>query len=284
MFQIYTRICIFVFIALSYEYTALNKLAPIPSLVLFLKKKFPYFKDLNPSPAAGHTISYWFGWIGFGFMVILLGYSFRKRVKILNNVLSLKGWLDFHIFCGLIGPIFIIFHTNFKVGGLVAISFWSMLVSAGSGIVGRYFYFQVLQNRGRLRSQLNFYDEGFKKLQVVQRINPAAIEQLKKVAIATACGIDMKRGGQPGFLTILFASIIGDIALKLRPAKLLPGMHRSIAQRLKEYAKIQRQIYFMDTYKQFMGYWHAFHLPFAIFMYIVAVIHIITALLFKVNA
>jgi hypothetical protein len=254
-----------------------------PGIFQYLKKTVPTLSGLDLSPAPGRFLSYWIGWIGFGFIATLLIYSIRKRFQIFHKWGSLQGWLDFHIFCGLVGPILIIFHSNFKIGGLVAISFWSMVISALSGIVGRYFYFQILQNRGELEDQVRFYDQGFSKLQIAQRIPAQAIENLKIKAIATACGIRMVRGEQTGFFDVLISSFIGDIALFLRPATLLPGMHKSLNLRFREYGRIQRKMYFLDTYKKFMGYWHAFHLPFAIFMYIVAVVHIITALLFKVR-
>ena len=37
---------------------------------------------------------------------------------------------------GICGPLFIILHSSFKVGGLVALSFWSMIAVAVSGIAG----------------------------------------------------------------------------------------------------------------------------------------------------
>ena len=57
----------------------------------------------------GRPISYWLGWVGFGLMIVLLTYSIRKRLFPDRNFGELSGWLDFHIFCGLLGPILIIY-------------------------------------------------------------------------------------------------------------------------------------------------------------------------------
>ena len=54
-----------------------------------------------------------------------------------------KHWLEFHIFLCTLGPILILFHTAFKFGGLVAISFWSMVAVFLSGIAGRFIYLQI---------------------------------------------------------------------------------------------------------------------------------------------
>ena len=55
----------------------------------------------------------------------------------------LKYWLEFHIFLCTLGPIMVLFHTAFKFGGLVAVSFWSMVAVFLSGIVGRFIYIQI---------------------------------------------------------------------------------------------------------------------------------------------
>ncbi|MEZ4743432.1 MAG: hypothetical protein R3B45_13470 [Bdellovibrionota bacterium] len=283
MLKPYSKIILATLVMLSYEYAALNQLMSWPSFIIFLKKNVPAFHGIDPSPKAGHPISYWLGWIGMTFMLAMLSYSARKRLRVLSKLYQLPQWLNFHIFCGLIGPIFIFFHCNFKVRGLVAVSFWSMCVSASSGIIGRYFYLQVLQSRKKLLDKVKFYDEGFAKLQTVQQLDSEIISGLKRKAIQTACGVENPSKNELGFMPILFNSLRGDLLFLIKPPKLFSNLHPSLQRRLKEYGKIQRQIYFMDTYKKFMGYWHIFHIPFAIFMYLVAIIHITSALMFKVN-
>jgi len=123
------------------------------------KEQVPELQQLNLSLDPGRPISYWLGWAGFSTMLLTNLYIIRKRAGWMQNMGRLPRWLDFHIFCGLMGPVLIIFHTNFKVDGLVAISFWSMIVSASSGIVGRYFYVQFVQQR----SSLNQAAEKFKE-------------------------------------------------------------------------------------------------------------------------
>ena len=49
----------------------------------------------------------------------------------------------FHIFLCTLGPILVLFHTSYKFGGLVVISFWSMVAVFLSGIIGRFIYIQI---------------------------------------------------------------------------------------------------------------------------------------------
>jgi hypothetical protein len=64
----------------------------------------------------------------------------------------------------------------------------------------------------------------------------------------------------------------------------LPPLHfsgpRVLRYKLKKWALLRRRLIAMHYYKIIFGYWHAFHFPFAMFMYIVAVIHIISSLIF----
>ncbi len=54
------------------------------------------------------------------------------------------------------GPILVLFHTAFKFGGIVAVSFWSMVAVFLSGVIGRFIYLQIPRSiEGR---ELNLYE------------------------------------------------------------------------------------------------------------------------------
>ena len=72
---------------------------------------------LKPGGELGHT----FGLIGSAMMVVMLAYSLRKRLRIFRRLGPLRIWLDYHILLGVCGPLFVILHSSFKVGGLVSI-------------------------------------------------------------------------------------------------------------------------------------------------------------------
>ena len=100
----------------------------------------PDHLKLKPSGDWGH------GFGIFGSLLMIIGVSFymaRKRFRVFLRIGILKHWLEFHIFLCSLGPILILFHTSFKFGGLVAISFWSMVAVFLSGIIGRFIYIQI---------------------------------------------------------------------------------------------------------------------------------------------
>ena len=92
---------------------------------------------LKPSGIYGHGL----GIIGTLLILIgVFGYMARKRYRILSRIGVLKHWLEFHIFLCTLGPIMILFHTSFKFGGIVSISFFFFFFVVASGVIGRFIY------------------------------------------------------------------------------------------------------------------------------------------------
>ncbi len=260
---------------LSFEYLSMNKVIAKPGLFASMK--------VNPEP--GRPMSFTLGWLGFSVICLTNLYILRKRLAVLRDKGSVTKWLDFHIFCGLVGPTLIVFHCNFQVNGLVSVSFWSMIISFSSGIVGRYFYTQLLQQRGELKARLNQLNEGFALLanKTKPKLTPQILRQAKDDALVYAGGTAAVTSGQADLLTVFFESVRGDIRLLISRPPVPEGAPRAISRPLKDYARAKRRLMTGSYYRRFMGYWHTFHMPFAIFMYVVSVIHIASALIFRVN-
>jgi len=257
---------------LIFEYTALN---------FFPDRSLLKFAGYTVSPEPGRSLSLFLGWAGISLMLVMNLYILRKRFELVG---SLSSWLNFHIFCGLAGPTFILFHCNFKVRGLVAISFWSMLISATSGVVGRYFYVQIIGLKKELVAEAERWSKELAQLQgsAIPPVSDDTMDKLKKKAL-TFAGVTAAAVGTDGTLRvnalhIFFSSIMGDLRLLLdlpRTVSNLPSRSRVF---LKRYALAERKALFLEPFRRLMGHWHTFHTPFAIFMYITAIIHIAAAL------
>jgi len=110
------------------------------------------YDEMKPSGYFSHGLG------NIGATMITVGvahYSSRKRIRAFWNLGRLSSWLEFHIFLCLVGPVLVIYHTTFKAGGIAAISLWTMLSVAASGIVGRFLYVLIPRNikEGQLSSQ-----------------------------------------------------------------------------------------------------------------------------------
>jgi hypothetical protein len=274
----YEYICFIITAFLGYEYAVYNKILHSESFIRKLGAIFAPKYNINLIPTAGYPLSYILGWTGLGLMLIMNVYTIRKRATFLRTAGKLMGWLDFHIFCGILGPILIIFHTNFKVEGLVAISFWSMAIASSSGIVGRYFYMQTLKQKEDLKKFIEALQQKF----INDHKDKFTDEKFQEMFKAAYHHAGVREDISNAFL-IFFMSLKADLHLLFTNIGEPFGLTKEESQDLKQIGVEHRRTLLLAPFNQLLGYWHAFHLPFAFFMYIVAVIHIITALLLGVK-
>ena len=94
------------------------------------------------TPRSG--IGYWLGIVGGSLMVLLLLYPARKRIPGFTAIGSVRSWFQIHVVLGVIGPVCILYHCGYRLGATNSnVALWSMLVVAGSGVVGRYLYARI---------------------------------------------------------------------------------------------------------------------------------------------
>ncbi|MBC7532391.1 MAG: hypothetical protein H7318_12500 [Oligoflexus sp.] len=281
----FTIIWLLILFFMSYEYLVLNRSIHSPSLLSSVLCGY-----LEPckklSPEAGKPLSYALGWIGFCTMAATNLYIIRKRSLHLQKLGTLQGWMNWHIFFGLLGPTLVVFHSNFKVGGLVAISFWSMVVSFLSGIVGRYFYIQLLQGKVALKKSIDDLESRFDAYEKAHKgqLHPKAMLAAKAGAFAMAGGLQGESLKESSLISFLARSSFGEFRMLFFLPKLNwnDNSHR-LRKNLKQWALLRRRLISMHYYQLLFGYWRSFHSPFAIWMYVVAAIHIASSLIFKVR-
>lgn len=93
---------------------------------------------------AENGLGYSLGIIGSLFMLSLLSYSLRKRWKRMRSVFTVKFWFRLHMTLGIVGPVAILFHCNFRLASLnSSVALACMLLVAGSGLIGRYLYKKI---------------------------------------------------------------------------------------------------------------------------------------------
>jgi len=221
-----------------------------------------------------------------GTLLILIGvfgYMARKRYRFLSRFGLLKYWLEVHIFLCTEGAILILFHTSFKFGGLVSISFWSMVAVVLSGIIGRFIYIQIPRTiEGRMLSLnevIKLKDEQFTskptEMQQFDIENTKIENQILAIRseIQNSSGILLssyfKRLKQlSGFKRFLISHQISKTERKVHLEKLKTEL--SLSEKIKR----------LESMQQLFKYWHVAHLPFALIMLIIAVIHVGITLIF----
>jgi hypothetical protein len=235
------------------------------------------YQTLKPGGFRSHGL----GVLGSTMLILLLLYSVRKRVRSLNNLGLLRRWLNIHIFFGITGPVFIILHSTLKLNGLVSVSFWSMIAVALSGVVGRYLYIQIPRNLRGQELSLNETQELnlilTRQLQSQYQLDESEINKIEAMFFPV-------NKQNSGLIAALFGLLFTDITFFWRGRrikKLLSGTYhiptgqiRSMFRIFKQKARIDQRILLWQRIHRLFHYWHVFHRPFAVVMYIIMVIHI----------
>ncbi|MCK3685796.1 hypothetical protein [Maribellus sp. YY47] len=241
----------------------------------------PRHEWLKPTGLIGHGI----GIVGSAFMIIgVFGYMSRKRFRRLSRLGVLRNWLEFHIFLCTLGPILVLFHTSFKFGGLVAVSFWSMVAVVLSGVIGRFIYLQIprtIEGRELSLNELNTMEsELISGLKNKHQIDAHIITSMN-AAVA-------KAGEKEGvnYLVRICRRFVFEQKLvrqfrKELKTKNIKGKHlRSAVRIFKSKIILNRRIAWLSSMQNFLRYWHVAHLPFALVMLVIMIIHVMVAVLF----
>ncbi len=270
---------------MTYEYLALNNMIKVPSLLLKLQHFKIIPKSIKLTTDPGGTISYILGIVGFVIICMTNYYIWRKKRHMVKPKGSLGLSLDYHILFGMLGPTLIVFHSDFQVYGLVAISFWSMVVCFASGVVGRYFYMQLLRGRQEMVQTMQTYDQKFELARVnAQQAWPKQLMEQTKWAVFLQVGGSLAlQEGRLALPVVLVSSLWGDLRMMVMGFNFNRNLPKSLRKPIYDYAVLRRKYYSTTQYKILMGYWHTFHKPFAIFMYVVSIIHIIAAVTLRVQ-
>ncbi|MCF8261969.1 MAG: hypothetical protein K9J12_14415 [Melioribacteraceae bacterium] len=238
---------------------------------------------LKPSGLYGHG----FGIIGSLFMVIGVGiYMLRKRVKTFHRLGVLKYWLELHIFLCTMGPILVLFHTSFKFGGIVAISFWSMVAVFLSGILGRFIYMQIPRTiEGNEIGISQLIGEGNKiseALSAKYDIDDSLLNKLNlDKIISNYRGIGIK-----DFFTRIIADKKEMVAFKKEMIANIGSKNvsrtekKSISKLINTKYTLGRKIGMLNLMQKLFNYWHVAHLPFALIMLIIMIIHVGVSIVF----
>ncbi len=236
---------------------------------------------LKPSGTLGHG----FGIFGSLFMILgILLYMARKRFRSLSRLGNLKYWLEFHIFLCTLGPILVLFHTSFKFGGIVAISFWSMVAVFLSGIVGRFIYIQIPRSiEGR---ELSLNEVRNMKSDIGEIIrNSYQLEEESYNTIVTSIGNKPELNHGNIFVRTIrkYFDDIKTIRLVkhvLKKNKLPKSEIHKVVGLVQNDISINRKIERLVTMQKLFNYWHVAHLPFALVMLIIMVIHVAVTIVF----
>lgn len=262
----------------------------LAALLLWVGFATPTERYISPTRGLGYAL----GIIGGSLMLLLLVYSLRKRWNWLGFLGSTPAWFRFHMVLGVLGPLCILYHSNFGTGAANSnVALFAMLAVAGSGFVGRYFYAHVhygLYGRklelGDLRGgaetlrglsgSMSFLPELVGRLEAAEQrvLNTgphfALLGFLKPPMVALATVRERWR---------LHRYLRRALKALARSSPVLSTERRRLTRAARSY--IDRRLAATKRVAEFSGYerlfslWHALHIPLIFMLIIAAVIHVI---------
>lgn len=234
-----------------------------------LEERFyhPQHDWFKPSGAYGHGLGI------IGTSMILFGvviYIARKRYNFLSKYIRLKYLLEFHIFLCTLGPILILFHTAFKFGGIVSIAFWSMVAVVLSGVIGRFIYIQIPRTIEGRELSLSEVKDLKTDLSIIlkekYKLDTNTIQSF--VSFTNEQNITGKKGSMRNLRKLLKRTDLPKLEKK------------SILKMVKHEMSLAGKIARLQTMQNLFKHWHVAHLPFALIMLIILVIHVGVTLAF----
>ena len=236
--------------------------------------------------SAENGAGYILGIVGGSLMLILILYPISKRTALLQRLLPMRFWFGMHMLFGIIGPAMILFHSNFHIGSMNStIALTSMLLVAGSGLIGRYIYTKV--HHGLYGKRISL--EGLKQELETKHTELLRIYKLDENLNNRLTKMENRllqnyTGVMTSMLHVILLAIDGRL-LKYRIMRLLKSSiknNTSLAvpdikitrKFINRYMVALRKIAVLRVFERLFSFWHILHLPLFIMMIITAVVHI----------
>jgi hypothetical protein len=237
---------------------------------------------------------YWLGITGGSMMLLLLVYSARKRLRWLRWMGSIPAWFDVHMALGVIGPVLVVFHSNFKLGATNSnVALFSMLAVAGSGVVGRYIY-------TRLHAHLEGHEYSLEQLKAAgtrMASQSTSVEFLPSL-LQTLGKIEKRWIEAPhnpiwrvphlliGALRMAIARWRMRVAIRQAVeraqqsgSELIAAHSQRLAQVVELYARRRldagRRITEFQLYSKLFSLWHVLHIPLFFMLLIAGTVHVV---------
>ena len=244
--------------------------------------------------SAGDGLGYWLGIIGGTLMIVLLLYSVRKRVPWLRKLGPTRHWFRMHMSLGIVGPIIILYHSNFQVGSINSqVALYCTLLVAASGVVGRYFYARIHNglygSSSSLRQLVKTVEASGQNSGRAPGLNAQVREQLASLAddvlkrpetLGSSALAPVWLGFRTRWLYWQLRSAAyrnidqlaesSAVAMQHR-ARLRRTTSRYLRRRLGEIRKVAQ----FGFFEKLFSLWHIIHVPFFLMMVLSALVHVL---------
>ena len=205
-----------------------------------------------------------------------------------------RHWFRIHMIFGVLGPVLILYHANFRLGSLNSnVALFCTLLVAVSGLVGRYLHAKIHTDLDGHRTTLRELAERA-RLTAEQRARASALvpDLLERLTAFDAHVLQPPHGllaslALPAKLAIstrieglrLAALIRRQLRTQSRRSTVIAAQRRRLKTAMnrfvREHLRRVRRVAELNSYERMFGLWHLFHLPFFYMLVVTAIFHVI---------
>ena len=245
---------------------------------------------VDPSEGVG----YWLGIVGASLMLFLLLYPLRKKMAWLGVLGSVRNWFRMHIFFGLFGPLMILYHCNFNLGSFNSrVALYSMLVVAGSGIVGLHIYTRIHRGlNGRKTNLIDLQNELTETMDDnhgLATLMPNLVASLEilstelqgdEITRSVSAGRSLKWTLKQGIYRFKLKRIARKELTERAAespviARDIKRLKRAAYKHINGYVGKMSRVAQFSLYERLFSMWHVFHLPLFIMLVLSASVHVL---------
>lgn len=242
---------------------------------------------------AGDDVGYWIGVVGAVMMLLLFSYPLRKYFRFAHGWGNIKGWFLFHMVLGVFGPLLILLHSTFRLGSLNAtVAFYSMIIVALSGVIGRFLLQRVSRGLHGEQTDLDTLLEkaGLDKEDARSRLAfaPEIEARLKEFEHRER---NANNGWAAHVRLVFWLPILQLVVYRKCVAELnalLPQMakkqhwsnedlvrrRKKSHQLVKQYLNSVVRVSQYSAYSSLFSLWHVAHIPFVYLLILTALVHV----------
>jgi hypothetical protein len=257
---------------------------------LYVGWRFPTQRYITPERGIGYAL----GIVGGSLMLVLFLYSARKHFRWLAFLGPVAQWFRFHMVLGILGPLCILYHSNFSIGAANSnVALFSMLTVAGSGLIGRYIYSRIhfgLYGRKANLGELRDGADGLRTLSGTVSFLPeliARLEACEQRLLATGPHLPLLGFAKPIFVAAnamvsrwrLRSYVRKALRAAARTSPTIAAQRKRLRSAAGAYIDKRliatRRVAEFQAYERLFSLWHALHLPLIFMLVVAAVVHII---------
>ncbi|MDJ0939368.1 MAG: hypothetical protein QNJ00_06360 [Woeseiaceae bacterium] len=243
---------------------------------------------------AEQGLGYALGIVGSLLILTLLLYPLRKRYKILKILGNVRNWFQVHMILGVVGPLAVLYHANFSLGSVNSTAaLVSMLLVAGSGLIGRFLYAKIHHGLYGRKKSLQELLSGVKLstaetggaaqfvpdlMKMVAEFDRQVLKPPKNIWHCMILPLRLMFQTRAGYRRIvravrqqLDAQAVASPVVAQHRDRLL----KATARFVREHLRRVRQVAAFVAYDRLFALWHKVHLPFFYLLLLTAIVHVI---------